>query len=188
MNSNETLIARCVLFQAEHKTFVGHSAHVTNVRFTYDDRYLISAGGEDCWYATLVIAIVLCSTISSGLAVNIWCEDSLQLLPKSSLIQQDSSNGALFLFAAYLCGSASSVEARNNKKPSPAIVHSLHRVTGTQDESRLSSRYCDTETDILLTFLGRAVAMGGPMESCALHRYQRGGPPAPLDTTGGGGL
>ncbi|KAH3854417.1 hypothetical protein DPMN_096959 [Dreissena polymorpha] len=31
-----------------HKTFVGHSAHVTNVRFTADDKYLISTGGDDC--------------------------------------------------------------------------------------------------------------------------------------------
>ncbi|XP_038072339.1 echinoderm microtubule-associated protein-like 6 [Patiria miniata] len=33
---------------APHKKYVGHSAHVTNVRFTYDDRHLISAGGDDC--------------------------------------------------------------------------------------------------------------------------------------------
>lgn len=37
-------------FQAPHKTYVGHSAHVTNTRFTHDDRYLITAGGDDCWY------------------------------------------------------------------------------------------------------------------------------------------
>ncbi|XP_033734062.1 echinoderm microtubule-associated protein-like 6 [Pecten maximus] len=34
--------------QVQHKSFVGHSAHVTNVRFTYDDKYLISTGGDDC--------------------------------------------------------------------------------------------------------------------------------------------
>jgi len=33
---------------APFKRYVGHSAHVTNVRFTCDDRYLISAGGDDC--------------------------------------------------------------------------------------------------------------------------------------------
>ncbi|XP_077993248.1 echinoderm microtubule-associated protein-like 6 [Glandiceps talaboti] len=33
---------------APHKKYVGHSAHVTNVRFTSNDRYLISAGGDDC--------------------------------------------------------------------------------------------------------------------------------------------
>ncbi|KAK3750709.1 hypothetical protein QZH41_017263, partial [Actinostola sp. cb2023] len=33
---------------ATHKKYVGHSAHVTNVRFSWDDRYLISAGGDDC--------------------------------------------------------------------------------------------------------------------------------------------
>lgn len=30
------------------KKYVGHSAHVTNVQFTHDDRYLISTGGDDC--------------------------------------------------------------------------------------------------------------------------------------------
>lgn len=33
---------------APFKRYVGHSAHVTNVRFTCDDRFLISAGGDDC--------------------------------------------------------------------------------------------------------------------------------------------
>ncbi|XP_071834835.1 echinoderm microtubule-associated protein-like 6 isoform X3 [Apostichopus japonicus] len=33
---------------ATHQKYVGHSAHVTNVRFTYDDRHLVSAGGDDC--------------------------------------------------------------------------------------------------------------------------------------------
>lgn len=32
---------------APHKKFFGHSAHVTNVKFTYDDQYLLSAGGDD---------------------------------------------------------------------------------------------------------------------------------------------
>ncbi|ESO87658.1 hypothetical protein LOTGIDRAFT_166239 [Lottia gigantea] len=33
---------------ASHKNYVGHSAHVTNVRFSSDDRHLISTGGDDC--------------------------------------------------------------------------------------------------------------------------------------------
>ncbi len=32
---------------AKHKKFAGHSAHVTTVRFTHDDSYLISTGGGD---------------------------------------------------------------------------------------------------------------------------------------------
>ncbi|KAM6977453.1 echinoderm microtubule-associated protein-like 6 [Aplochiton taeniatus] len=33
---------------AKHKRYFGHSAHVTNIRFTCDDKYVISAGGSDC--------------------------------------------------------------------------------------------------------------------------------------------
>ncbi|XP_036071655.1 echinoderm microtubule-associated protein-like 6 isoform X3 [Oryzias melastigma] len=33
---------------AKHKRYFGHSAHVTNVRFSCDDKFLISAGGSDC--------------------------------------------------------------------------------------------------------------------------------------------
>ncbi|XP_055292521.1 echinoderm microtubule-associated protein-like 5 isoform X5 [Moschus berezovskii] len=34
--------------QAKHKRFLGHSAHVANIRFTSGDRHVISAGGDDC--------------------------------------------------------------------------------------------------------------------------------------------
>ncbi|GFS05106.1 echinoderm microtubule-associated protein-like 6 [Elysia marginata] len=34
---------------SEFKKYTGHSAHVTNVRFLFDDRYLVSTGGDDCW-------------------------------------------------------------------------------------------------------------------------------------------
>lgn len=40
--------------QAKHKRYFGHSAHVTNIRFSYDDKYVISTGGDDCRYAELV--------------------------------------------------------------------------------------------------------------------------------------
>ncbi|VTJ73351.1 Hypothetical predicted protein, partial [Marmota monax] len=33
---------------AKHKRFLGHSPHVTNIRFTNGDRHVISAGGDDC--------------------------------------------------------------------------------------------------------------------------------------------
>ncbi|XP_035283834.1 echinoderm microtubule-associated protein-like 5 isoform X4 [Anguilla anguilla] len=32
---------------AKHKRFLGHSAHLTNIRFTSGDRYVVSAGGDD---------------------------------------------------------------------------------------------------------------------------------------------
>uniref|UniRef100_A0AAY4A246 Echinoderm microtubule-associated protein-like 5 n=1 Tax=Denticeps clupeoides TaxID=299321 RepID=A0AAY4A246_9TELE len=32
---------------AKHKRFLGHSPHVTNIRFSYGDRFVISAGGDD---------------------------------------------------------------------------------------------------------------------------------------------
>jgi len=33
---------------SKHKKYIGHSAHVTSVRFTKDDSKLISTGGDDC--------------------------------------------------------------------------------------------------------------------------------------------
>lgn len=39
--------------QAIHKKFFGHSAHVTNVKFTHDDQYVLSAGGDDSWWETV---------------------------------------------------------------------------------------------------------------------------------------
>ncbi|XP_029927079.1 echinoderm microtubule-associated protein-like 6 isoform X2 [Myripristis murdjan] len=33
---------------AKHKRYFGHSAHVTNIRFSCDDKYVISTGGDDC--------------------------------------------------------------------------------------------------------------------------------------------
>uniref|UniRef100_A0A803SL06 EMAP like 6 n=1 Tax=Anolis carolinensis TaxID=28377 RepID=A0A803SL06_ANOCA len=32
---------------AKHKRYFGHSAHVTNIRFSHDDKYVISTGGDD---------------------------------------------------------------------------------------------------------------------------------------------
>ncbi|CAK7297887.1 Echinoderm microtubule-associated protein-like 6 [Vulpes lagopus] len=33
---------------AKHKRYFGHSAHVTNIRFSHDDKYVVSTGGDDC--------------------------------------------------------------------------------------------------------------------------------------------
>lgn len=41
-------LTRSALLQAKHKRYFGHSAHVTNVRFSCDDKYVVSAGGSDC--------------------------------------------------------------------------------------------------------------------------------------------
>ncbi|KAJ6667049.1 hypothetical protein lerEdw1_019052 [Lerista edwardsae] len=37
-----------VMHLAKHKRYFGHSAHVTNIRFSHDDKYVISTGGDDC--------------------------------------------------------------------------------------------------------------------------------------------
>lgn len=44
------VLSRCVCFssQAKHKRYFGHSAHVTNIRFSSDDKYVVSTGGDDC--------------------------------------------------------------------------------------------------------------------------------------------
>ena len=39
-----------IVFQAKCRKYVGHSAHVTNTRFTRDDSKLVSTGGDDSWY------------------------------------------------------------------------------------------------------------------------------------------
>ncbi|XP_075902321.1 echinoderm microtubule-associated protein-like 6 [Nelusetta ayraudi] len=33
---------------AKHKRYLGHSAHITNIRFSHDDKHVISTGGDDC--------------------------------------------------------------------------------------------------------------------------------------------
>ncbi|XP_045921154.1 echinoderm microtubule-associated protein-like 6 [Micropterus dolomieu] len=33
---------------AKHKRYLGHSPHVTNIRFSHEDRYVVSTGGDDC--------------------------------------------------------------------------------------------------------------------------------------------
>ncbi|TDH01611.1 hypothetical protein EPR50_G00182120 [Perca flavescens] len=33
---------------AKHKRYLGHSPHVTNIRFSHEDKYVISTGGDDC--------------------------------------------------------------------------------------------------------------------------------------------
>ena len=37
----------CIVPRAQHRAYVGHSAHVTNVAFTEQDKWLISTGGND---------------------------------------------------------------------------------------------------------------------------------------------
>jgi len=46
-DTGEVSLFRYPASQKSMKRFVGHSAHVTNVRFTRDDSYLISTGGND---------------------------------------------------------------------------------------------------------------------------------------------
>jgi len=46
-DTGEVSLFRYPASQKSIKRFVGHSSHVTNVRFTRDDSYLISTGGND---------------------------------------------------------------------------------------------------------------------------------------------
>uniref|UniRef100_A0A3Q3FEP0 EMAP like 6 n=1 Tax=Labrus bergylta TaxID=56723 RepID=A0A3Q3FEP0_9LABR len=40
---------------AKHKRYFGHSAHVTNIRFSCDDKYVISAGGSDFYFWAFIL-------------------------------------------------------------------------------------------------------------------------------------
>lgn len=46
--NQQVLSCICFSSQAKHKRYFGHSAHVTNIRFSYDDKYVVSTGGDDC--------------------------------------------------------------------------------------------------------------------------------------------
>ncbi len=37
----------CVSKAAKPRTYVGHASHVTNVAFSAEDRFVLSAGGND---------------------------------------------------------------------------------------------------------------------------------------------
>merc|ERR1719230_2091101 len=38
----------CIVKRANHVRFIGHSSHVTNVCWTFDDSMVVTCGGGDC--------------------------------------------------------------------------------------------------------------------------------------------
>lgn len=68
----------CFSSQAKHKRYFGHSAHVTNIRFSYDDKYVVSTGGDDCrlyrinlvgssgWVCLVRVSCAPCSARDTG--------------------------------------------------------------------------------------------------------------------------
>jgi len=38
----------CIVPRAANRPYGGHSSHVTNISFTFDDKYVVSTGGDDC--------------------------------------------------------------------------------------------------------------------------------------------
>lgn len=102
------------LLQAPHKKFFGHSAHVTNVRFTQDDQYLLSAGGDDSWSVLFCLSVCLFTVYTSFLTFNFFShtvvESTLQchlfLLPyrHNAFIMIRSLCLFLFSHTVYLSG------------------------------------------------------------------------------------
>lgn len=45
--TKEFKLSKLFSFQAPSHVYGGHSSHVTNVTFLYDDSYLVSTGGKD---------------------------------------------------------------------------------------------------------------------------------------------
>lgn len=42
-----------MLESAEYLEYLGHSAHVTNVAFSFDDAFLATTGGDDSWFGRI---------------------------------------------------------------------------------------------------------------------------------------
>ncbi len=51
-----------------HKEYIGHSSHITKVRFSFDDNFLISTGGNDkctmIWKTTFGNSALLGNSVS----------------------------------------------------------------------------------------------------------------------------
>ncbi|KAK2092500.1 Echinoderm microtubule-associated protein-like 6 [Saguinus oedipus] len=66
---------------AKHKRYFGHSAHVTNIRFSYDDKYVVSTGGDDCRYDVQLCKMTVWSAFPVYLCGGVCkCQKPLMLL------------------------------------------------------------------------------------------------------------
>ena len=73
-----------MLRQAKCSKYIGHSAHVTNVKFAHDDSHVISVGGDDTSYVAVARSIN-CTNLSQGICLGYKAMKLASLLNKNFL-------------------------------------------------------------------------------------------------------